>query len=69
MQATRCVNCRRNDEMIDMLIAISLVSKRLARKLALLGEPSLRDNRTKGERRDGQVERTGCVYRRDQNGG
>ena len=36
MQITRCTKCRRNDEMIDTLIAISFVSKRLARKLALL---------------------------------
>ena len=68
MQATRCMNCHPNDEMIDTLIAISLVSKRLARKLALLGEPGTRDNVTKGERCDEQGERTGCVYRRDQRG-
>ena len=69
MQATRCVNCRRNDEMVDTLIAISMVSKRLARKLAQLGEPSLQDNVMKGERRYEQDERTGRVYRRDQSGG
>lgn len=68
MQATRCMNCHPNDEMIDTLIAISLVSKRLARKLALLGEPGTRDNMTRGERCDEQDERTGCVYRRDQRG-
>ena len=59
MQATRCMNCRRNDEMIDTLIAISVVSKRLARKLALLGDPSLRDEMMKGESHDEQDERTG----------
>ena len=68
MQTTRCMNCCRNDEMIDTLIAISLVSKRLARKLALLGEPGTRDNMTRGERCDEQDERTGYVYRRDQRG-
>ena len=59
MQTTRCMNCRRNDEMIDTLIAISVVSKRLARKLALLGDPSLRDEMMKGESHDEQDERTG----------
>ena len=59
MQITRCMNCRRNDEMIDTLIAISVVSKRLARKLALLGDPSLRDEIMKGESHDEQDERTG----------
>ena len=59
MQTTRCMNCRRNDEMIDTLIAISVVSKRLARKLALLGNPSLRDEMMKGESHDEQDERTG----------
>ena len=59
MQTTRCMNCRRNDEMIDTLIAISVVSKRLARKLALLGDPSLRDEMRKGESHDEQDERTG----------
>lgn len=59
MQTTRCMNCRRNDEMIDTLIAISVVSKRLARKLALLGGPSLRDEMMKGESHDEQDERTG----------
>ena len=59
MQTTRRINCRRNDEMIDTLIAISVASKRLARKLALLGDPSLRDEMMKGERHDEQDERTG----------
>ena len=59
MQTTRCMECRRNDEMIDTLIAISVVSKRLARKLALLGDPSLRDEMMKGESHDEQDERTG----------
>lgn len=59
MQTTRCMECRRNDEMIDTLIAISVVSKRLARKLALLGNPSLRDEMMKGESHDEQDERTG----------
>ena len=59
MQTTRRINCRRNDEMIDTLIAISVVSKRLARKLALLGDPSLRDEMMKGESHDEQDERTG----------
>ena len=59
MQTTRCMNCRRNDEMIDTLIAISVVSKRLARKLALLGDSSLRDEMMKGENHDEQDERTG----------
>ena len=59
MQTTWCMNCRRNDEMIDTLIAISVVSKRLARKLALLGNPSLRDEMMKGESHDEQDERTG----------
>ena len=59
MQTTRCMNCRRNDEMIDTLIAISVVSKRLARKLALLDNPSLRDEMMKGESHDEQDERTG----------
>ena len=59
MQTTRCMNCRRNDEMIDTLIAISVVSKRLAKKLALLGDPSLRDEMMKGESHDEQDERTG----------
>ena len=59
MQTTRCMECRRNDEMIDTLIAISIVSKRLARKLALLGDPSLRNEVMKGERHDEQNERTG----------
>ena len=45
--------------MIDTLIAISVVSKRLARKLALLGDPSLRDEMMKGESHDEQDERTG----------
>ena len=58
MQTTRCMECRRNDEMIDTLIAISVVSKRLARKLALLGDPSLRDEMMKGESHDEQDERT-----------
>lgn len=59
MQTRRCMECRRNDEMIDTLIAISVVSKRLARKLALLGDPSLRDEMMKGESHDEQDERTG----------
>ncbi len=59
MQTTRCMKCHRNDEMIDTLIAISVVSKRLARKLALLGDPSLRDEMMKGESHDEQDERTG----------
>ena len=59
MQTTRCMKCHRNDEMIDTLIAISVVSKRLARKLALLGNPSLRDEMMKGESHDEQDERTG----------
>ncbi|MDD3881749.1 MAG: hypothetical protein PHI27_05810 [Eubacteriales bacterium] len=59
MQTTRCMNCRRNDEMVDTLIAISVVSKRLARKLALLGDPSLRDEMMKGESHDEQDERSG----------
>lgn len=59
MQTTRCRKCHRNDEMIDTLIAISVVSKRLARKLALLGDPSLRDEMMKGESHDEQDERTG----------
>ena len=59
MQTTRCRKCRRNDEMIDTLIAISVVSKRLARKLALLDNPSLRDEMMKGESHDEQDERTG----------
>jgi len=59
MQTTRCMKCHRNDEMIDILIAISVVSKRLARKLALLGDPSLRDEMMKGESHDDQDERTG----------
>ena len=50
--------------MIDTLIAISVVSKRLARKLALLGDPSLRDEMMKGERHDEQDERTGHGYYR-----
>ena len=45
--------------MIDTLIAISVVSKRLARKLALLGDSSLRDEMMKGENHDEQDERTG----------
>ena len=49
MQATRCMKCRRNDEMIDTLIAISIVSKRLAKKLALLGDPGLRDDMMKDQ--------------------
>jgi hypothetical protein len=59
MQTRRCMECRRNDEMIDTLIAISVVSKRLARKLALLDNPSLRDEMMKGESHDEQDERTG----------
>lgn len=59
MQTTRCMKCHRNDEMIDTLIAISVVSKRLARKLALLDNPSLRDEMMKGESHDEQDERTG----------
>ena len=59
MQTTRCTKCHRNDEMIDTLIAISVVTKRLARKLALLGDPSLRDEMMKGESHDEQDERTG----------
>ena len=59
MQTTRCMECRRNDEMIDTLIAISVVSKRLARKLALLDNPSLRDEMMKGESHNEQDERTG----------
>jgi len=59
MQTTRCMKCHRNDEMIDTLIAISVVSKRLARKLALLGDPGLRDEMMKGESHDEQDERTG----------
>ena len=58
MQTTRCMKCRRNDEMIDTLIAISVVSKRLARRLVLLGDPSLRDEMMKGESHDEQDERT-----------
>ena len=64
MQTTRCMNCRRNDEMIDTLIAISVVSKRLARKLALLDNPSLRDEMMKGESHDEQDERTGYSHYR-----
>ena len=59
MQTRRCMECCRNDEMIDTLIAISVVSKRLARKLALLDNPSLRDEMMKGESHDEQDERTG----------
>ena len=59
MQTTRCMNCRRNDEMIDTLIAISVVSKRLARRLVLLGDQGLRDEMMKGESHDEQDERTG----------
>lgn len=59
MQTTRCMNDRQNDEMIDTLIAISVVAKRLARKLALLGDPSLREEMMKGESHDEQDERTG----------
>ena len=64
MQTTRCMECRRNDEMIDTLIAISVVSKRLARKLALLDNPSLRDEMMKGESHDEQDERTGYGHYR-----
>ena len=64
MQTTRCRKCRRNDEMIDTLIAISVVSKRLARKLALLDNPSLRDEMMKGESHDEQDERTGYSHYR-----
>lgn len=64
MQTTRCMECRRNDEMIDTLIAISIMSKRLARKLALLGDPGLRDEVMKGERHDEQNERTGYSHYR-----
>lgn len=64
MQATRCMKCRRNDEMIDTLIAISIVSKRLAKKLALLGDPGLRDDMMKGESKVEQDERTGYSHYR-----
>ena len=49
MQATRCMKCRPNDELIDTLIAISIVSKRLAKKLALLSDPVQRDNMMKDQ--------------------
>ena len=64
MQATRCMICRRNDELIDTLIAISIVSKRLAKKLALLGDPGQRDNMMKGESQVEQDERTGYSHYR-----
>ena len=46
-------------ELIDVLTAISVVSKRLAMKLALVQSQS-----TEGEKQDEQNERYGCNHRR-----
>jgi hypothetical protein len=50
-----------DEELIEVLTAISVVSKRLARKLALLAGQS---KSMEGGKTDEQNERNGCVYRR-----
>ncbi|OQB13584.1 MAG: hypothetical protein BWY15_01659 [Firmicutes bacterium ADurb.Bin193] len=46
-------------ELIDVLTAISVVSKRLARKLKILADQS---QHMEGGKSDEQNERNGCVY-------
>lgn len=48
-------------ELIEVLTAISVVSKRLARKLTILADQS---QHMEGGKGDEQNERNGCVYRR-----
>jgi hypothetical protein len=48
-------------ELIEVLTAISVVSKRLARKLTILADQS---QHMEGGEADEQNERNGCVYRR-----
>ena len=45
------------EELVDTLLAISLLSKRMAQNLAMLTETM---NTEKGEHDHGQDERTGC---------
>ncbi|MGI6235747.1 MAG: hypothetical protein ACOYI6_10940 [Christensenellales bacterium] len=54
-------NCAEDEELIDTLIAISVVSKRLARKLALLAAQS---QFKEGGKPDEQDERNGRYDRR-----
>ncbi len=50
-----------DEELIEVLTAISVVSKRLARKLTVLADQS---QHMEGGKADEQNERNGCVYRR-----
>jgi hypothetical protein len=54
-------SCAEDEELIDTLIAISVVSKRLARKLTLLAGQS---QSTEGEKTDEQVERDSRYHRK-----
>ena len=50
-----------DEELIEVLTAISVVSKRLARKLTILADQS---QHMEGGNENEQNERNGCVYRR-----
>ncbi|MPN14042.1 hypothetical protein SDC9_161368 [bioreactor metagenome] len=50
-----------DEELIDTLLAISVVSKRLARNLSILAAQS---KSTEGGKTDEQNERNGCDHRR-----
>ena len=60
-EGTRPRSCAANEELIDTLIAISVVSKRLARKLSMLAAQS---QTKEGGKTDEQDERDGRYHRR-----